>query len=113
MTGAGAHAACRVRPASDRPDDGAAAPTVLTFADRSFYATYQRVPRVWGLSAIEDQQLAGLIMWIPGGLVYLVALLVWVGLVLREPATELRAAGGSDRRDPVGRAGNDAKGAAT
>ncbi|PNB53183.1 hypothetical protein C1X77_26555, partial [Pseudomonas sp. GW531-E2] len=30
-----------------------------------------------GLTAAEDQQLAGLIMWIPGGLVHLVAALVF------------------------------------
>lgn len=30
----------------------------------------------WGLGALEDQQLAGLIMWIPGGLLYLAAMAV-------------------------------------
>jgi len=30
-----------------------------------------------GLTAAEDQQLAGLIMWIPGGLVHFVAALVF------------------------------------
>jgi cytochrome c oxidase assembly factor CtaG len=27
----------------------------------------------WGLTPLEDQQLAGLIMWVPAGLVYIVA----------------------------------------
>lgn len=43
-------------------------------------------PRVWfpvtggfGLTALEDQQLAGLIMWVPGGLVYAGAALVAAG----------------------------------
>ena len=30
----------------------------------------------WGLGPLEDQQLAGLIMWIPGGLLYLAAMAV-------------------------------------
>lgn len=29
----------------------------------------------WGLSALEDQQLGGLIMWVPGGTVYVIAAL--------------------------------------
>ena len=27
----------------------------------------------WGMTPLEDQQLAGLIMWVPGGVFYLVA----------------------------------------
>ena len=34
----------------------------------------------WGLTAIEDQQLAGLIMWIPGGALYTLAALALAGL---------------------------------
>jgi hypothetical protein len=33
-------------------------------------------PLLWGLSALEDQQLAGLLMWVPMGIVYLGACLV-------------------------------------
>ena len=32
---------------------------------------------------LQDQQLAGLIMWVPSGLVYLSAILVQIGLLLR------------------------------
>ena len=55
-------------------------PTILgaliTFADFVLYPTYARAPRVWDLSPQLDQQAAGLIMWIPGALVYLVVLTV-------------------------------------
>jgi putative membrane protein len=47
---------------------------VLTFAPHPLYAWYS-VPETPGLSPLEDQQLAGLIMWIPGGLGYLLAAL--------------------------------------
>jgi putative membrane protein len=41
------------------------APTVL-------YTVYEQAPRTWGLSALDDQKLGGLIMWIIGG-TYLLA----------------------------------------
>jgi putative membrane protein len=53
-------------------------PTILgaliTFATTIIYPTYERSQRVIGLSPLEDQQLGGLIMWVPGGLVFFFAL---------------------------------------
>ncbi|HZI99111.1 MAG TPA: cytochrome c oxidase assembly protein [Gemmatimonadaceae bacterium] len=44
----------------------------LTMSDVQFYSVYSNAgTRIWGLTALEDQQLGGLIMWIPGGIVYL------------------------------------------
>ncbi|MBV9577843.1 MAG: cytochrome c oxidase assembly protein [Chloroflexi bacterium] len=62
---------------------------LLTFAQRPFYATYLAAPQLTGVSPLEDQQLAGLIMWIPGGLVYGVAIL-WLlaGVLHDEEAAE-------------------------
>ncbi|MFN2555515.1 MAG: cytochrome c oxidase assembly protein [Nitriliruptorales bacterium] len=40
----------------------------LTFGDRPLYRAYEGFPRLWGLSALDDMQLAGLIMKIGGGL---------------------------------------------
>jgi putative membrane protein len=40
----------------------------LTFADRPVYEFYTNVPRIWGTSVVGDQQVAGLIMKIGGGL---------------------------------------------
>ena len=40
----------------------------LTFNDRPLYGIYARLPRLWGISALTDQQTAGLIMKIVGGL---------------------------------------------
>jgi cytochrome c oxidase assembly factor CtaG len=47
--------------------------SIITFAKHTIYPFYDQVPRLWGLSAIDDQQLAGLIMWIPGNLIYFIA----------------------------------------
>lgn len=46
---------------------------LLTFAGHSLYPVYATTAARWGLSALEDQQLGGLVMWVPGGLAYLVA----------------------------------------
>ena len=40
----------------------------LTFNDRPLYSIYADFPRLWGVSALTDQQTAGLIMKIVGGL---------------------------------------------
>lgn len=58
---------------------------VITFAQVSLYPRYllpadrlgivPLIRNVWGLSPEVDQQLGGLLMWIPGGLVYLCAML--------------------------------------
>lgn len=48
--------------------------SIITFADEVLYPTYARAGQLGGFSALEDQQMGGLIMWIPGALVYLAAL---------------------------------------
>src|SRR5437764_1280005 len=44
---------------------------LLTFSDRVLYPYYAEMPRVGGLSALEDQSAAGVLMWVPGSLVFL------------------------------------------
>ncbi len=56
---------------------------VLTFADQPLYQTYQQLPRLWGISVVLDQQLAGAIMGVSGVAVNLTALTVLVVLFLR------------------------------
>lgn len=46
---------------------------LITFAEIAWYPAHEAGARAWGLSLVEDQQAAGLIMWLPGGLVYLAA----------------------------------------
>jgi cytochrome c oxidase assembly factor CtaG len=47
---------------------------VLTFSDRVLYPYYAEVPRLGGLSALDDQSAAGLLMWVPGSLAFLLPL---------------------------------------
>lgn len=39
---------------------------VITLAPRVLYPVHTLTTQPWGLSALEDQQLGGLIMWVPG-----------------------------------------------
>lgn len=55
---------------------------LLTFAPRLAYASYVEAGHSW-LTPLEDQQLAGLLMWIPAGLCYLAAGLGFVAAWLR------------------------------
>lgn len=58
---------------------------LLTFASRTWYPVYAARAEPWGLTALEDQQLGGLIMWIPTGLIYVIAGLALFAGWLREP----------------------------
>ena len=42
----------------------------MTFTSQPWYADYAPRVAVWGLTPLQDQQLAGLIMWVPGGAVF-------------------------------------------
>jgi cytochrome c oxidase assembly factor CtaG len=57
---------------------------LLTFAPRLWYPIYEARTSRWGLSPLEDQQLAGLIMWIPAGVVFIVLGLGLFAAWLRE-----------------------------
>jgi putative membrane protein len=46
---------------------------ILTFAPRVLYELHQTAPLAWGIDPLADQQMGGLIMWVPGGLPYAVA----------------------------------------
>lgn len=43
---------------------------LLTLTPSVWYPAYEGKTAAWGLAALEDQQLGGLVMWIPGGIVY-------------------------------------------
>lgn len=56
---------------------------LMSLASRPWYPVYADRTNAWGLTPLEDQHLAGLIMWIPGGVGYLVATLAMLVLWLR------------------------------
>jgi putative membrane protein len=87
---------------------GAAAGTgilgaLLTFATTPLYPAHAGPAAEWGMTVLGDQQLGGLLMWVPGGTVYLVAALVLVVRLLdaAEPrATSPPRLTAAERGDP-------------
>lgn len=53
---------------------------LLTFSPRLLYPLQAGGAAPWGLTPLEDQQLAGLLMWVPGSALYLAA---GIGIALR------------------------------
>ena len=56
---------------------------LMTVAPRILYTAYAQSAAEWHVDALEDQQLAGLLMWVPSGVVFIVLglalLAAWLG----------------------------------
>lgn len=63
---------------------------LLTLSHRVLYPAQATGAAAWGLTRLEDQQLAGLLMWVVGGLLYVVAMsalfALWLSPTLRRRA---------------------------
>ncbi len=63
---------------------------VIAFAENPIYTYYVDVPRLWNISVMTDQRIGGVLMWIPGSMMYLIAGLILVAQLLgqeeRKPA---------------------------
>ena len=64
---------------------------LLTLSPTPWYASYLATAPGLGFDPLEDQQLGGLIMWVPAGLVYLGCALVLATRWLHGPATRPHA----------------------
>ena len=64
---------------------------VLAWSSTAFYPFYEDVPRIWNLTAVEDQNVAGVIMMVEQSMT-LVLVLVWVfvRMLVRSEEEELR-----------------------
>jgi putative membrane protein len=56
---------------------------VLAFARAPFYSYYTQIPRLWGIDALTDQQIGGIIMWVPGSMMYIIAALILAAQLLK------------------------------
>ena len=65
---------------------------LITFARRPIYALQSADAAGWNLTPLADQQLAGLIMWVPGGMVYAVAALALAALWVARSSSDTRPA---------------------
>jgi cytochrome c oxidase assembly factor CtaG len=71
---------------------------VLTFSERVLYPYYAEVPRLAGISVLDDQSAAGVLMWVPGSVAFLVPLFA-IGVRL------LSGAQGETVKSPTARGG--------
>jgi cytochrome c oxidase assembly factor CtaG len=64
---------------------------LLAFSNHVLYPAQTAAASRWGLTPLDDQRLAGLIMWVPGGVLYVVAMsvlfVVWLDPPARRRAT--------------------------
>jgi len=62
----------------------------LTFS-LPLYAPYLTAPRIWGLSAATDQQLGGLIMWVPVNIAYIVIVsIIFIRWMQKQEAKQMQ-----------------------
>ncbi|HSH46585.1 MAG TPA: cytochrome c oxidase assembly protein [Longimicrobiales bacterium] len=79
----------------------------LTLTGTPYYQTYVDAPRLWGISALGDQQLGGLIMWVLGGLIYIVPVLALVMMMMRDDEGHVWVPEAIRDRDAVPLAGGE------
>ena len=63
---------------------------LLTLSTRTWYGAHLETTAAWGLTPLEDQQIAGAIMWVPGSVIYLVALAIVFAAWLRQAERRAR-----------------------
>lgn len=78
---------------------------LITFAGTVLYPAYNETTGPWGLTPLEDQQLGGLIMWVPAGVVYIIAgLALCAGWIRESERSVLRNEANALRLERNGRA---------
>jgi cytochrome c oxidase assembly factor CtaG len=63
---------------------------ILAFAPDALYSTYEDAPRTWGLTAVEDQNMGGLVMMIEQSIVLVIAFAVFFARMLERSESEQR-----------------------
>lgn len=63
------------------------------FWEKVIYPTYETAPRFLGITALDDQAIAGAIMWVPGSILFLIP----VAMIIREQLTPRLAIAGQRR----------------
>jgi putative membrane protein len=63
---------------------------LLTFGNQVWYPIYSERTLLWGISPLQDQQMGGLIMWVPAGVVFVVVGLAMFAAWLGESERRVR-----------------------
>jgi cytochrome c oxidase assembly factor CtaG len=60
----------------------------IAFAREPLYGFYEAMPRLWGLSVLDDQRISGVIMWVFGSMMYMITILILVARWLKEESAK-------------------------
>jgi len=63
---------------------------VLAFSPDAMYSTYEDAPRTWGLTALEDQNVGGLVMMVEQSIVLVIAFAVFFARMIDRSEAEQR-----------------------
>lgn len=63
----------------------------IAFAQNPIYTYYATLPRLYGISVMDDQVWGGQIMWIPGSMMYIVAAVILIGRLLGDESEPMRS----------------------
>jgi putative membrane protein len=70
---------------------GTALGALLTFTGRPWYPAYETTTALWGMTPLQDQQLAGVVMWLPSGMLYLAVTLGFFMAWMRALETHMQS----------------------
>ena len=71
---------------------------MITFSGKVLYEWYAEAPRLWDISPHTDQEIGGVIMWVPGGLAFLIVLIVVFLVWAAQEASDVEQPGGVEFR---------------
>ena len=71
---------------------------MITFSGKVLYEWYAEAPRLWDISPHTDQEIGGVIMWVPGGLAFLIVLIVVFLVWAAQEASDVEQLGGVESR---------------
>ncbi len=75
-------------PDYSRPSKWAFSGALITFAPRALYTPHLLTTAAWNLTPLQDQQLGGAIMWVPGCVLFFIIsmLILWQDIIRSEIA---------------------------
>ncbi len=71
---------------------------LMALAPRVLYGAQTATSSAWGLTPLEDQQLAGIIMWVPAGTIYAAAALTLMAIWIKQAGAQARQ---GDAANPI------------